>query len=189
MEQTADVLTTARLLGERPGEQHLADICALFADLGVMQWLCLEPFSVEKTREVMQTWANHWAEHGFGIRVWRERATSRVIGRGGLRRVEVEGEPVVELLYALRSEFWGGGYCTELARAVVENAFTELALPELVAFTLPTNRGSQRVMEKAGFTYERNVVHAKLTHVFYRQRREDFLARRERVELPPQPPG
>ncbi len=34
--------------------------------------------------------------------------------------------------------------------------------------TLPTNRASRRVMEKAGFGYERDTVHAGLPHVLYR---------------------
>jgi RimJ/RimL family protein N-acetyltransferase len=38
----------------------------------------------------------------------------------------------------------------------------------VVCFTLTTNRASQRVMEKAGFEYERDIVHAGLPHVFYR---------------------
>ena len=39
---------------------------------------------------------------------------------------------------------------------------------EVVCFTLTTNRASQRVMEKAGFEYARDIVHAGLPHVFYR---------------------
>ncbi len=41
-------------------------------------------------------------------------------------------------------------------------------MTEVVCFTLTTNRASQRVMEKAGFEYERDIVHAGLPHVFYR---------------------
>jgi hypothetical protein len=41
-------------------------------------------------------------------------------------------------------------------------------LADVVCLTLPTNRASQRVMEKAGFGYERDVVHTGLPHVLYR---------------------
>ncbi len=47
-------------------------------------------------------------------------------------------------------------------------AFTELHLPEIVCFTLPTNRASQRVMQKAGFRYERDLIYKDLPHVIYR---------------------
>ena len=47
-------------------------------------------------------------------------------------------------------------------------AFDVLGLPDLVTYTLPGNLASRRVMEKLGFTYEREVVHADLPHVLYR---------------------
>ncbi len=50
-------------------------------------------------------------------------------------------------------------------------------LPAIISYALPTNRASERVMEKQGFRYERDIVHAGLPHVFYRltaaQWRED----------------
>ncbi len=81
------------------------------------------------------------------------------------------GAPGVELLYALRPDRQGQGLATELAGAVVRCAFDELVLPELVGYTLPTNTASRRVLEKAGFRRERDVVHAGLPHVLYRATR------------------
>jgi [ribosomal protein S5]-alanine N-acetyltransferase len=42
-----------------------------------------------------------------------------------------------------------------------------------VAFTLPDNVASRRVMEKVGFRYEREVEHVDLPHVLYRLREAD----------------
>jgi RimJ/RimL family protein N-acetyltransferase len=39
-----------------------------------------------------------------------------------------------------------------------------------VAYTLDSNRRSQRVLEKLGFGFERNVEHAGLPHRLYRLR-------------------
>src|SRR3712207_7252726 len=51
-------------------------------------------------------------------------------------------------------------YTTLFRSAILEVAFESLGLTDLVCFTLTTNRASQRVMEKAGFGHEREVVHA-----------------------------
>ncbi len=164
------LLQTARLLGEIPDEAaHFPEICALFADPAVMRWLLLEPFPPDRVRQIMQTWRESWQRDGFGIWVWRERAGGRVIGRGGLRPMTIEGTPELELLYAVRSEFWGNGYCTELARAVADYALNTLRAPSVAAWTLPHNLPSRRVMEKAGFAYERDIEHAGHRHVFYRK--------------------
>ena len=59
---------------------------------------------------------------------------------------------------------------TEMAKAYIQIAFNELKLANVVSFTLHTNRASQRVMEKAGMKYERDIIHADLPHVLYRLR-------------------
>ena len=58
----------------------------------------------------------------------------------------------------------GKGLATELARASVRVAFGSLRLREIIAITLPDNLASQRVMEKAGFAYGRDIVHVGLVH-------------------------
>jgi len=55
-----------------------------------------------------------------------------------------------------------------MAGGILSVAFERLGMEELVCFTLTINRASQRVMEKAGFEYERDVVHAGQPHVLYR---------------------
>ena len=45
-----------------------------------------------------------------------------------------------------------------------------MGLEEIIAFTLPDNVGSRRVMEKSGFTYERDIVHAGVPHLLFRVR-------------------
>jgi [ribosomal protein S5]-alanine N-acetyltransferase len=57
-----------------------------------------------------------------------------------------------------------------MASAVAAVARDRLLFRELVAFTLPENVASRRVMEKVGFTYERDIEWAALRHVLYRLR-------------------
>lgn len=77
----------------------------------------------------------------------------------------------MELGYAIVAERWGRGLATELGEAAVAIGFRDLDLEEVVAFTLPHNHASRRVMEKLGFAYEREFVWKGLDHVLYRIRR------------------
>lgn len=61
--------------------------------------------------------------------------------------------PAVEIGWRLAHKFWGNGYATEGARAVVRYAFETAKLKEIVAITVPANVRSRRVMEKIGMTY------------------------------------
>jgi RimJ/RimL family protein N-acetyltransferase len=121
----------------------------------------------EQTAQYLQTHIEHWQEHGFGFWAAREIATGRFAGRGGLRRLLVEDTPVIEVGYGFLPEFWSRGLATELARESVRVAFEEHAIPKLACFTLPTNHASRRVMEKAGFQYQRDIVFADLPHIYF----------------------
>jgi ribosomal-protein-alanine N-acetyltransferase len=59
-----------------------------------------------------------------------------------------------ELGYRYLPEFWGKGYATEAALAVVKEGFSVYPLNTLLAVTAKANRRSQRVLEKVGFTLE-----------------------------------
>jgi ribosomal-protein-alanine N-acetyltransferase len=80
----------------------------------------------------------------------------------------VDGQPELEVGYGFMRDYWGRGWATELACESVRVAFAELRKPDLVCFTLPTNLASQRVMHKAGFRYEKDIIHADLPHVLCR---------------------
>lgn len=160
-------LQTDRLLARRIGDSDLDVFCRMHQDPRVMATLG-GLRSEDETRQWLRNNVNHWERHGFGIWVCSDRTTGDFIGRGGLRHVEVAGNDEVELAYALMSSFWGKGLATEMARAFVDLAFNRLGLGNVVSFTLPTNRASQRVMEKSGFQFERDIMHAGLPHVLYR---------------------
>ena len=111
----------------------------------------------------------HWERHAFGLWMLRDRTTGTMVGRGGLQHTFVGGCHEIEAGWAIVPERWGEGLATELAFAAIGVAFHDLRLPEIVAFTLPDNKASRRVMEKSEFDYERRIVHAGLPHVLYRR--------------------
>ena len=110
---------------------------------------------------------HQWDAAGFGAWAFFEVGTGRFIGRGGLEPTDVGGRPSVEVSYAVRNDAWGQGYATEIAVAAVDRARL-LGLPEVVGFTMTTNIASQRVLEKAGVRFERELEHAGLPHWFGR---------------------
>jgi [ribosomal protein S5]-alanine N-acetyltransferase len=126
--------------------------------------------TAEQVREYLDDQLLHFARHGYGFWMFHAKADGRFVGRGGLRNIFVGGHDEIEVGYALMPEFWRQGLATEMAQASVQNGFAKLELPELVSFTMPTNIASRRVMEKAGFVFERDIVFKDLPHVLYRQR-------------------
>lgn len=81
-----------------------------------------------------------------------DRASGVLIGSIGLT---IDGtQQRAELGYWIGTPFWGRGYCTEAARAVLAYAFGPLGLGRVHACHMGSNPASGRVMEKLGMTRE-----------------------------------
>ena len=60
----------------------------------------------------------------------------------------------VEMGYFIYPSFWGKGYVTEAAQALMEYAFEENGVWRITAGCISGNRGSERVMQKCGMRKE-----------------------------------
>ena len=169
---TIERVETARMLLERLRPEHGPEQLGLLLDprVSATLWVASEPPTERDVIEGLRAKVDHWERHGFGMWLLRDRETGDVLGRGGLQYTYTAGLHEVEAGWAIVPERWGQGLATELAGACVEVAFEQLDLLQIVAFTLPDNVASRRVMEKAGFEYERHIVHVGLPHVLYRHR-------------------
>ena len=165
---SVDRFDTRRLAGLRPGPELMALLRKIFQDptasatLGGMR-------NDEELLATRERFEEHWRVNGFGAWLLCRRDTGEAIGYCGLQNTGVGGTPSVELLYALIPSAWGKGYATEAAQAVVALAGERLGLTTVTSCTLTTNTSSQRVLAKAGFVYERDVMHSELEHRFYRR--------------------
>ena len=117
-------------------------------------------------------------ENGWGFWAAELKQSSQLIGFVGLIPVaeEYSFAPNVEIGWRLAEQFWGNGYASEAARASLQFAFTELALPEVVSMTTTSNLKSQNVMHKIGMQdIKQNFSHPALPltsplseHVLYK---------------------
>jgi [ribosomal protein S5]-alanine N-acetyltransferase len=165
-----DTVETERLIGRRiePGDFDL--LCQLLqypqvaATLGGVR-------SDEEVREFLAAHLGHWERLGFGRWMWHSKADGRFVGRAGLYTQNLDGRDEVEVGYALLPEFWGQGLATEMARMSLDIGFSQIGLPEIISFTMPTNLASRRVMEKCGLVFERALNWKDVPHVLYRLKR------------------
>jgi [ribosomal protein S5]-alanine N-acetyltransferase len=162
---------TERMICERLRPEHGPELIGLLSDPRVARTLFATAQAPSEAEMVENLGAKvaHWERFDFGLWLLRDRASGEAIGRGGLQHTFVGGCDEVEVGWAITPERWGEGLATEMALAAVQVGFEDLRLGEIVAFTLPDNIASRRVMEKAGFAYERRIVHVGLPHVLYRR--------------------
>lgn len=168
--------SSARLDAEIPDpETHLEFAARQYGDPRVARWHWPGDLGGRRTREqvreILVRERAQWDEVGFTLWWWRERAAGEVIGCAGLNRNDVEGEPVVEVGWSFNPERWGDGLATEAAKASLEWGFDTVGVDEIVAFTMPENHASRRVMEKLGMEYVRDFERKGFPQVLYRTAR------------------
>jgi len=152
---TPKQLKTERLLlrGWVPTDNE--PFAALNADPRVMKHF-LKLLSREESDAFIGRVQAHFEQHGFGVWAVEVPGVAPFIGSVGLGipRFVAHFTPCVEIGWRIAAEYWNRGYATEAARAVVEFGFETLRLDEIVAFTVPDNLASRRVMEKIGMNHK-----------------------------------
>ena len=76
-----------------------------------------------------------------------------VIGNCGLRR-KAQNDWEGDIGFELSPEFWGNGYATEAARAMIDFGFRQLALHRISSWCIADNAASARVLERVGMRLE-----------------------------------
>lgn len=159
---------TRRLIAEKLQKDHFDDLVRLHLDPDVSRYLG-GVRSPQDTQTYLESSTTHWDQFGFGL--WALKTQDgRFAGRAGIRHILVEDAPEVEIAYALNQEFWGQGFASEITNALVDIGFRHLRLSSLVGVIVVEHTTSRRVLDKAGFIREREVVFYDHPCVLYRRK-------------------
>lgn len=143
---------TERLRLEPIGAVHGDLLFELHQGPGIAAWYG-GPWTRQYAAQFAGDSGEQWRRHGVGKWLAYRRIDGRLIGRGGLWRVELLGASRLEAGWALRKDLWGNGLATKIGRAALDVAFRNLGADEVVAFTEVHNAHSRRVVERLGMTF------------------------------------
>jgi RimJ/RimL family protein N-acetyltransferase len=172
---------TPRLRLEPVGPGNAHDLWLVHVDDDVWPWYGHERPSHEQVEQWARSMGDSWRFHGVHKWVAYDRVSGEVVGRGGLSRTPVDDDwgqiyaflpsapwvraahgirrPFVahanwlEIGWALRGEFRGRGYASEIGRAGLAFAFDVLGVHAVVSCTVRHNVRSRGVMEHIGMRY------------------------------------
>jgi ribosomal-protein-alanine N-acetyltransferase len=149
-------LTTDRLVIRSIVDNDAEGLHRIYSDPEAMRYIPGGAFDdKERVRRSIARSQEREAKSGMTLWAVADKETGEFLGQCGVVPVDGKG-PEIELAYHFARPFWGRGYATEAARAVAEYAFGDLGLKRLLGLTFPANLPSQRVLEKAGFSYVRD---------------------------------
>jgi ribosomal-protein-alanine N-acetyltransferase len=152
----------------------LADLNAIheiWIDSGVRRYLWDdEIISIEQAASVIETSMASFEENGHGLWVVCPRDEETIIGFCGYWFFH--DPPELELLYGIRTNEWGKALATEAARAMIRYGFDNLSFDRIQASTDALNQASVRVMEKAGMSFDKQILTDGLDTIYYSIRRD-----------------
>ncbi len=148
-----DEMRTDRLLLRRVGPGDVRAAIAVLSDPETNRFNPAGPPSAEQAAKTLAEWQTHWARDGIGYWAVELPESGEVIGFGGLRHHDLDGEPTFNLFYRFRPRHWGRGYAPEMARTAVDWARRARPDRPVTIITDPGNAPSQRVAEKLGFAH------------------------------------
>jgi 3-dehydroquinate dehydratase/shikimate dehydrogenase len=149
--------------------------------------------SYEQTRERVEADIEFIDAHGWGKWAVEVPGVADFIGFIGLAVPRFD-QSLVEIGWRLDKPYWGFGYASEGALAVLEYGFETLSLAEIVSFTAVPNVRSQRVMQRIGMRHDpaRDFDHPSLEaghwlrrHVLYSLSAHDWRANTARTAPTP----
>ena len=179
------ILETDRLILRTWSDHDLQPMLEINQDPKVMEYFPgLQ--DLEVTKNFIAKVNNHFDKYGYSLYATVRKDTDEFIGFLGLLMAGFEAcfTPATEIGWRLSTKHWGQGFATESAAVVLDYAFRELKLPEIVSFTSAGNAKSIRVMQKIGLQHNArdDFDHPKLDdasilkrHVLYRLTRQYYL--------------
>ncbi len=146
------VIETQRLRLRKVFRVDVTDLLEATSDKRVTKFEPWGPYDLEETRvmvENIQTQLNQGLCTEWAI---ERKEDAKVLGLIHLNQVDFFNRSA-EIGYWLQWKAWGKGYATEMVAALSRFALQDLQMDEVVAICHPENKGSLRVLEKAGFHY------------------------------------
>ena len=183
-------LVSPRLLLRPLKEDDVDLVVELVTDPEMMEYAG-GPATSERIRTEMRSFTQRGADGSIGVWCICNAETQESIGTIALLPLPVEvkdtewelvrsgeiPEREIEIGYFLRKDEWGQGFASEAISRILEFAFSNSCLEEIVAVIDPKNRASQNVLERAGFSNEGDRSAYKKTSLGFRVTKLDWLKR------------
>jgi RimJ/RimL family protein N-acetyltransferase len=150
------IVETERLILRHLVLDDLDDLYALYCDPDVSKYIPDMPRNYEEIREELVWHMNGHPQHPeLGLWATVHKETGEFIGRCGLLPWIIEGRFEVEVAYLIGKIYWGQGFGTEAAQAILNYGFKKLNLSRLICLIDSKNLASIRVAEKIGMAFEK----------------------------------
>jgi RimJ/RimL family protein N-acetyltransferase len=146
-EDCTPVLVTERLVLRAPRIEDAKSVAALANDRRIAENTLRIPHPYKQSDALDWLSAANTRAGEATFLVWCD---DDLVGACG---VDLRANDILEIGYWIGTPFWGNGYATEAARAVIDHVFSTSPYDVLHAGARVSNPASRRVLQKCGFQW------------------------------------
>jgi ribosomal-protein-alanine N-acetyltransferase len=174
---------------------ELADVdlvIDLWTDPEVVRFIC-DVLAEDEIRKEMPDAIRRGGEGAIGVWQIADRNTGEKLGSTYLLPMPTDEDDIdyglivmdqvprtdLEIGYFLKPAAWGQGFATEICRRMLQFAFQEASLGEVVASVHERNIASRKVLEKCGFRHAGRAKCWGNVCPIYKMTREEWMAIRQ----------
>jgi [ribosomal protein S5]-alanine N-acetyltransferase len=128
----------------------------IYADIDVMRYIAtgvVIPY--EYVKKGIERRISNYSEWKYIEGVIIDKSDDKPIGHCGFGLLHDKSD--VELAYLLDKPYWGKGFATEIASAMLSYGFDKLEYKKIVGMVYPQNISSANVLKKIGMKYDKEV--------------------------------
>ncbi len=157
-------LETDRLYLRPLVQTDFEDLCVLDSNSKVRAFFPEGVLTPAQVQVELDRHLQSWEVLGFGIFGVIHKANHSFIGRAGFAQLK---NGTVEMGYLFLPEYWGQGYATEAAEAVLPWGLEHIPVDRIIGFAPCDHYASRRVLEKCGMQFERIDFYRDIPCAFY----------------------
>ncbi|WP_431811283.1 GNAT family N-acetyltransferase [Lysinibacillus sp. FW12] len=149
-----EYINTERLQLRKMVKADAKHLLAIWSDPDVTKYMNITYFTHEDQALEMIELLEQLADQQKALRFTIfEKASNHIIGSCGFNMFDFD-HAITEIGYDLAKVHWGKGYATEAITALIDYAFTNLAMNTIVAKVEAANINSIKVLKKLNFIYQ-----------------------------------
>lgn len=153
--QIPETLETPRLHLRKFALGDWEDLCVVWRDPDCTRYTLGQPAPDWLTWRLMSGLVGHWELRGYGPYAAVEKSSGRAMGPVGLWYPGDWPEP--ECQFSLGKAYWGKGYATEAAEAVLRMTEAHLPWTRLISMIAPENTASMALSRRLGGKLEKTI--------------------------------
>lgn len=153
-------LTSQRLIFRSYEQEDIDFLFSMLNDSETMQYIGNgNTRNMEQALTFLEKIQDHYKQNReFGLKLLIHKEDGVLVGHAGIVPQQIDGQDELEIGYWIAKEFWGNGYATEAASALLTRGVNQLGFTRLISLIQPDNTRSSRVAIKNGAELEKEII-------------------------------